>query len=263
MLVKSVNELFNFNKPGSYEVPDSLDYDRIKTFMKQTSIMGSEALISEDRRKTRISSRLKDVGSENIKNISIDIDKWIVANIDSSVVTMKQTGTGLILDKNSEFVRASLLQGLGFAILIVSVLMALLFRRLKYLFISVIPNLVPLVFAAALIGFSDIPLESGTAIVFAIIFGIAVDDTIHFMSKYRMALNKYSDTDKALFVTFTETGKAIIYTSIILFFGFLVMLFSKNQPSVIIGLLISVTLVSAIVADLLLLPVIIRLFDRQ
>lgn len=263
MLVRSVNELFNFNKPGSYEVPDSLDYDRIKTFMKQTSIMGSEALISEDRRKTRISSRLKDVGSENIKNISIDIDKWIVANIDSSVVTMKQTGTGLILDKNSEFVRASLLQGLGFAILIVSVLMALLFRRFKYLFISVIPNLVPLVFAAALIGFSDIPLESGTAIVFAIIFGIAVDDTIHFMSKYRMALNKYSDTDKALFVTFTETGKAIIYTSIILFFGFLVMLFSKNQPSVIIGLLISVTLVSAIVADLLLLPVIIRLFDRQ
>jgi len=263
MLVKSVNELFNFNKPGSYEVPDSLDYDRIKTFMKQTSIMGSEALISEDRRKTRISSRLKDVGSENIKNISIDIDKWIVANIDSSVVTMKQTGTGLILDKNSEFVRASLLQGLGFAILIVSVLMALLFRRFKYLFISVIPNLVPLVFAAALIGFSDIPLESGTAIVFAIIFGIAVDDTIHFMSKYRMALNKYSDTDKALFVTFTETGKAIIYTSIILFFGFLVMLFSKNQPSVIIGLLISVTLISAIVADLLLLPVIIRLFDRQ
>jgi len=263
MLVRSVNEIFNFNRPGSYVIPDSRAYTRIQALMNQMSMMGSEALISKDRRKTRISSRLKDVGSENIKNISRDIDAWIDLNIDSSVVTMKQTGTGLILDKNSEFVRASLLQGLGFAILIVSVLMALLFRRFKYLLISVIPNLVPLVFAAALIGFSDIPLESGTAIVFAIIFGIAVDDTIHFMSKYRMALKKYGDTDKAMFITFTETGKAIIYTSIILFFGFLVMLFSKNQPSVIIGLLISVTLVSAVIADLLLLPVIIRWFDRQ
>jgi len=181
-------------------------------------------------------------------------------NIDSNVIQFRQTGTGLILDKNSEFVRESLIYGLGMALIIVSVLMGLLFRDFKVLFIAMVPNMIPLIFAAALIGYLSIPLEAGVSIVFAIIFGIAVDDTIHFMSKYKLAMNEYNDQEKALQITFIETGKAIIFTSIILFFGFLVLLFSANQPSVVIGLLISVTLVSAIIADLVILPVILRKF---
>lgn len=262
-LVKSVNQAMDFTGSGKYIMPDSQRYTQLKPMLDNLNMPGTEALISTDRRKTRISARIKDIGAENIKALSDTIDTWMAANIDTSIIRFQQTGTGLILDKNSVFVRESLLQGLGLAILIVSVLMGLLFRRLRYLFIAVIPNVVPLIFAAALIGFANIPLESGTAIVFAIIFGIAVDDTIHFMSKYKMAFDRYQDKEKALFISFTETGKAIIYTSIILFFGFLIMLFSKNEPSVIIGLLISVTLISAVIADLLLLPVIIRWFDRQ
>ena len=97
------------------------------------------------------------------------------------------------------------------------------------------------------------------SIVFAIIFGIAVDDTIHFLSKYKLAKDEYGgDVEKAMLVTFRECGKAIIFTTIILFFGFLVLLFSNNQPSVVIGMLISVTLLSALIADLTILPVLIR-----
>lgn len=260
-LVKSLNQMINFNRPQEYKMPDSSTYAGIKPFMGNLNFLGSEALVSSDSRKTRISSRIKDVGASNIKKMSQEIDQWINTNVDTSIVAVKQTGTGLILDKNAEFVRESLLYGLGFALLIVSVLMGLLFRKFKYLLIAIVPNVVPLIFAAALLGFGNIPLEAGTAIVFAIIFGIAVDDTIHFMSKYKLSLDKYGDREKALQITFTETGKAIIYTSIILFFGFLVLLFSSTQPSVIIGLLISVTLGSAVIADLLLLPVIIRKFD--
>lgn len=138
--------------------------------------------------------------------------------------------------------------------------MGLLFRNIKMLLISLIPNILPLVFAGGLLGFLGIELEAGVSITFAIIFGIAVDDTIHFLSKYKLARDKGLDVEAALELTFTETGKAIVLTSIILFFGFLVMLFSIHPPSVTVGLLISVTLFTALIADLLLIPILIRRF---
>ena len=261
-IVKSLNQALDLTGEQSYTMPDAERYAQIKPMALNAPSLAQNMLISKDKKKTRISARIKDVGAENIKNLSTDIDSFIQNNIDTGRLSVVQTGTGLILDKNSEFVRESLINGLGIALVVVSLLMGFLYRKVKYLFIAIIPNVVPLLFAAALIGFGDIPLEAGTSIIFAIIFGIAVDDTIHFMSKYKLAMDKHKDVEKAMFITFTETGKAIIYTSIILFFGFLVLLFSANTPSVIIGLLISVTLVSAVIADLFLLPLIIRKFDK-
>ena len=142
--------------------------------------------------------------------------------------------------------------------MIVSVLMALLFKDWRILIIALVPNIFPLLLAGALIGYLGIELEAGVSIVFAVIFGIAVDDSIHFLSKYKLALNKGLDREAAIQLTFLETGKAIVLTSIILFFGFLVMLFSIHPPSVVVGLLISLTLLSALVSDLLLIPVLIR-----
>lgn len=223
--------------------------------------MGTDVLISKDKKKTRVSSKVKDVGAENIKAMSARIDDWLSENIDPEVIQFQQTGTGLLLDKNSEFVKESLLNGLLIALVIVSLLMGLLFRNWKMLFLALVPNLIPLLFAAALIGFTGVALEAGVSIVFAIIFGIAVDDTIHFLSKYKLAKDQYDgDMERALQITFQECGKAIIFTTIILFFGFLILFFSTNQPAVTIGLLISVTLISALVADLTILPVLIRKF---
>lgn len=141
--------------------------------------------------------------------------------------------------------------------------MALLFKNWKMLMISLIPNVFPLLVAGALLGYLGIDLEAGVSIVFAVIFGIAVDDTIHFLSKYKLALHNYHNTEEALSVTFAETGKAICLTSIILFFGFLIMLFSIHPPSVTIGLLISITLLSALFSDLLLIPVMVRCLIPQ
>ena len=261
-IIKSLNQMMKNYGPDSYSMPDKEAYEMTKPFLDKIPLMGAEVLVSKDKRKTRITSKVKDVGAENIKAMSARVDDWVTENIDPSVVTFKQTGTGIILDKNAEFVRQSLLFGLGIALVIVSLLMGFLFRSFKFLLIAIVPNIIPLLFAEALLGYANIALEAGVSIVFAIIFGIAVDDTIHFMSKYKLAKDMYGDKEKAMYVTFLETGKAIIYTSIILFFGFLVLIFSSNLPSVIIGLLISVTLVSAVIADLFLLPVIIRRFDN-
>ena len=145
-----------------------------------------------------------------------------------------------------------LLLGLGSAVLIVSGLMVLLFRNLKMLLISLVPNLFPLLLAGALLGFLGIELEAGISIVFAVIFGIAVDDTIHFLSKFKLAQAKGKSVEESLHITFLETGKAICLTTVILF--------SIHPPSVTIGLLISLTLFSALFSDLLLIPPLIRWF---
>ncbi len=256
---KSINQMFANNRTEAYALPASeKEFNRYRQLTSRIPDMSVNVLISEDRKKARITSRLNDIGADSIKVLGARIDNWIAENTDPDIAIFQRTGTGLIVDKNSEYVRRSLIQGLGMAILIVSLLMALLFRNAKMLFISLIPNVVPLLLAGALLGFLGIELEAGVSIVFAVIFGIAVDDTIHFLSKYKLARAKGLGIEDSLRITFTETGKAIVLTTVILFFGFLVMLFSIHPPSVTIGLLISLTLFSALISDFLLIPVLIR-----
>ena len=121
----------------------------------------------------------------------------------------------------------------------------------------------PLLLAGGLLGYLGIELEAGVSVIFAIIFGIAVDDTIHFLSKFRLARSQGLSIDDAIHITFIETGKAITLTTVILFFGFLVLLFSINPPSLVIGGMISTTLVSALFGDLFLIPILIRWLMKE
>ena len=256
---KTINQMYKGNKAEAYEMPKTKSqFKKYQKVAKKIPQNSTKIFTSTDNKKARIATNMLDIGADNIRNITIGLDDWIESNVDSNIIKIKQTGTGLILDKNAEYIRISLLEGLGGAVLMVSILMGLLFRNWRMLIISLVPNMVPLLFAGALLGFLGIELEAGVSIVFAIAFGIAVDDTIHFLSKFKLAMDKGLNIEEALHITFLETGKAICLTTLILFFGFLVLLFSIHPPSVTIGLLISVTLVSALVGDLLLIPPLIR-----
>ena len=258
-LYKSINQAFNGGRVDAYELPkDEVQFKRYQRFADRIpeSTGGLAVLVSDDGKKARITSRVLDMGAENLSDAGDEIDKWIAEN--TELIEIKRTGTGMIVDKNAIYVRESLLYGLGIAVLIVSLMMVLLFRNFKMLIISLIPNLYPLMLAGALLGFIGIELEAGVSIVFAVIFGIAVDDTIHFLSKYKLARQKGKSIEESLHITFLETGKAIVLTTLILFFGFLIMLFSIHPPSVTVGLLISLTLFSALIADLMLIPILIR-----
>ena len=260
---KTINQMYKGNKAEAYEMPKTKSqfkkYQKVANKIPQNS---SKIFTSTDNKKARIATNMLDIGADNIRNITIGLDDWMASNVDSNIIKIKQTGTGLILDKNAEYIRISLLEGLGGAVLMVSILMGLLFKNWRMLIISLVPNMVPLLFAGALLGFLGIELEAGVSIVFAIAFGIAVDDTIHFLSKFKLAMDKGMDIEAALHITFLETGKAICLTTLILFFGFLVLLFSIHPPSITVGLLISVTLVSALFGDLLLIPIMIRWFNK-
>ncbi len=258
---KSINQMNGRNKKSAYVLPDTEQkYQRYKKMADKIPDSNINVLMSRDQKKARITSRILDLGADEVQAIGAEIDQWIAENTDASVVQFRQTGTSFILDKNAEYVRRNLMEGLLLAILIVGILMALLFRNWRMVLISMVPNVFPLLVAGAILGYVGIELEAGIAIIFAVIFGIAVDDSIHFLSKYKLARNKGLDMEAALHVTFMETGKAICLTSVILFFGFLVMLFSIHPPSVTVGVLISMTLVSALLADLFLIPVMIRRF---
>jgi len=262
-LYKSAHRMVNNNRPNAYIFPeDSSNFSALAFWVNKIPGSPIQSLVSEDGKKSRISARIKDIGATNIKKIGEELDLWIASNTNPNIAVFKRTGTGLIIDKNSEYVRKNLLEGLTLAIGMVALIMALLFKNWKILLIALIPNIVPLLMCGAILGFGGIELEAGISIVFAVIFGIAVDDTIHFLSKYKLAISSGKSMDEAIAVTFKETGKAICLTSIILFFGFLIMLFSIHPPSVIIGTLISVTLLSALIADLLLIPVLIRWLIR-
>jgi predicted RND superfamily exporter protein len=260
---RSINQMFNNNRPDAYVLPDDeRTYAKYQRLSRQIPASNLNVLMSKDLKRARITSRLNDLGADSTQAFLARTDLWVNANIDTSLVEVRSTGTGVIIDKNSEYIRENLLQGLGLAILIVCILMGLLFKSWKMLFVSLVPNILPLLFAGAVLGFTGIELEAGVSIVFAIIFGIAVDDTIHFLAKYKLARDKGLELEEAIHLTFREAGKAIVLTSVVLFFGFLVMLFSIHPPSVTIGLLISLTLASAVISDLLLIPLLLRWLEK-
>jgi len=263
-IYKSIHQVFHQNKTSAYRLPDEKkEFEKYKRYARRIGTNSTDVLLSKDQKKTRITSKILDIGADSIKILGDKIDTWITENTNPLVARFRKTGSGIILDKNALYARQSLLEGLGIAVLVVSILMALLFKDLKMVLISLVPNVFPLIFAGGLLGFLGIELEAGVAILFAIVFGIAVDDTIHFLSKFKLATNKGLSIEKALHITFMETGKAICLTSIILFFGFLVMLFSVNPPSVTVGLMISVTLFTALFSDLLIIPVLIRWLFKE
>lgn len=264
MVYKSINKMMNGNNSEAYVFPeDKQTFEQYAEMANSVPKLSNSLLLSTDGKRARISTRVDDIGAEKIQSRVKEIESWISANTDSALASYKVTGTALLLDKNVFYVRESLITGLGLAILIVSLLMVILFKDLKLIIISILPNLFPLLTSAAIIGFIGVELEAGIAIVFAIAFGIAVDDTIHFLSKYKLERGKGKSVEEAIHTTFMQTGKAIIVTSIILFFGFLVLFFSIHPPSRSIGVLIAVTLISALVADLYMIPGLIRFLVKK
>jgi uncharacterized protein len=258
-LYRSLYAMQHGNRPDAYRLPDSLaEFEQYRRLAARAPAAATEVLLSKNHDKARIAARMQDVGRDSFVKIQAAMERWWTTNTDSTVARFKMTGTGVVLDKNSMYIRNNMLQGLIPSVLIVALIMAFLFRDWRMVLVFCIPNVFPLFFAGAMIGFLGIPLEAGIATVFSIVFGIATDDTIHFLSTFKVCRSRGLTVEESLKTTLSETGKAMCLSSIILFFSFLVMLFSIHPPSVIVGLLVSITLVGALFCDLLIAPVLVR-----
>ena len=158
----------------------------------------------------------------------------------------------------------NLFLSLAFAVFAIAILMALLFRSARMVIISMVPNFIPLLFTAGIMGWFGIPLKPSTLLVFSIAFGISVDDTIHYLAKYRLELkSKRWDIKQCIIMAIREAGLGMFYTSIILFSGFIVFTFSQFGGTQALGLLISLTLLVAMITNLVVLPTLLLSLEKS
>lgn len=261
-LVKTLNQASNGGDPDAFSLPESeRDWRRVRRYLPRILRSGdARDFVTEDQRTGRITGRVEDIGSAISLARTDSLREFIRENTDSTLVQFTVTGTSNLIDKNNEYLARNMFYGLGIAFGVVALIAGMLFRSLRMVLITLIPNVIPLLIVAAVMGVTGITLKLSTSIVFTIAFGIAVDDTIHFISKLKIELQKGSSLLYALKRTYLSTGKAIIVTSIILSGGFLTLLLSSFGGTFYTGLLISMTLILALVIDLTLLPALIIAF---
>ena len=255
--VKYAKQAYYNGNPNYYSLPTSQENSFIYPFLKNSQ--GNSQILNGYVDSTgqfgRITTYMKDIKTSRMEEIENDLIENISKIFPKSRYGVKITGKSLLFLKGTKYLIKNLILSLSLAILLIALFMAFLFRSVKMIIISLIPNLLPLIITAGVMGFTGIPLKPSTILVFSIAFGISVDDTIHFLAKYRQELiaNGWK-INKAVFSALRETGISMFYTSIVLFFGFSVFLSSNFGGTQALGGLVAVTLMMAMLANLILLP---------
>ncbi len=210
-----------------------------------------------------MSFRLKDIGTTKMSELNTLVINSLNKQFPNDKYTTSVTGASILFFKGTKYLIQNLFVSLFLAIILIASFMAWMFSSKRMVLVSLIPNLVPLIMTAALMGYFSIPIKPSTILVFSIAFGISVDDTIHYLAKYRQELSETNWSIKAAVVlALKETGVSMMYTSIILFFGFGIFGFSEFGGTVALGVLVAVTLLIALFSNLILLPSILLTLEK-
>ena len=256
-LSKFIKQSFYNGNPKYFQLPSSQENTFISTYVKNSDLNIGEnnSYINENGQIARITTMIGEIDTERMEGIEASLIKGIELYFPSERFDVTLTGKTLGYLKGTKFLIKNLLISLFLAILLISLMITYLFRSYKMVIISLVPNILPLLFTAGVMGFFNIPIKPSTILVFSIAFGISVDDTIHFLVKYRQELiaNNWK-IRKSVFASLRETGISMFYTSIVLFFGFSVFMTSSYGGTIALGGLVSTTLLFAMLANLVLLP---------
>ncbi|HEY5745754.1 MAG TPA: efflux RND transporter permease subunit [Chryseolinea sp.] len=267
--VKAAKQAFYENNPARYSMPSQGEAPFILSYMKgQTDSTGLyKSFVDSTFSKMRISCQIADIGSTRLDSLVHQVIeprmKAIFTSTAKDSVISTITGTSKIFIKGNKFLVANLQESLLLAFILITLSMAMLFANVRMIIISLIPNLLALLITAGLMGFFHIPLKASTALIFSITFGISVDNSIRFLAKYRQEIlaNNFFIA-KAVSDSIMETGKSIMYTSVVLFAGFIIFAFSSFGGTIALGILTSITLVISMFTNLILLPALIMTFDK-
>ena len=267
--IKASRQAYYNNNPSYYSLPNNRDKNFIFRYLSegyQDNVSNdniSKSFVDSIGQKMRISLNVADLGSYKLDSVVKNVFQPEIDKIFSnSKAEVKMTGTTLIFIKGINFLVDNLLKSMLLAFFIISVIMSLLFKNIKMVIISLIPNIIPLIIAGGIMGYFNIPLKPSSALVFSIVFGISVDYSIHFLAKFKNELlNK--NLEDSIIETINQTGRSMIFTSFILFFGFIIFAFSNFGGTIILGVLTSVILFVAMITNLTLLPSIILYFYKK
>jgi predicted RND superfamily exporter protein len=265
-LVKYAKQAYYNGSPKYYQLPTSNERAFIlpyaSSFSEETNLMTS--YVDSTGQFARITTFMKDIGTDDMERAEENLRTKIATLFPEDRYEVTLTGKALVFQKGTNYLVQNLVISLSLAVLLIALFMAWMFRSLRMILVSLIPNLLPLLITAGRMGFLGVPIKPSTILVFSIAFGISVDDTIHFLAKYRQELraNKWK-IKKSVYASLRETGVSMFYTSIVLFFGFSVFMISSFGGTVALGGLVSATLLFAMLANLLLLPALLLSLERN
>ena len=256
-LVKYSKQAYYSKLPKYYQLPTNQERSFILTTAQNSTSNNNllENFTDSTGQIARISTAIKDVKTDQMEAIEANLLSEINKLFPSDRYEVLLTGKALLFLKGTKYLIKNLIMSLALAIFLIALFMAYLFRSFRMILISLIPNLLPLLVTAGLMGFLGVPIKPSTILVFSIAFGISVDDTIHFLAKYRQELmaNKWR-IKPSVYAALKETGVSMFYTSIVLFFGFSVFTLSSFGGTIALGGLVSATLLFAMLSNLILLP---------
>ncbi len=266
-VVKYSKQAYYNGNPEYYELPTAQEQGFIMSYAKNATKNKNEnfmkSYIDSTGQYARITTFMKDIGTDKMEKIEEKLWDKINKVFPPDRYTVTLTGKALVFQKGTNYLVNNLVVSLLFAIFLISLFMAYMFRSFKMIIISLIPNLLPLLITAGLMGYLGVPIKPSTILVFSIAFGISVDDTIHFLAKYRQELKANNwKIRKSVFNALRETGVSMFYTSIVLFFGFSVFMISSFGGTVALGGLVSATLLFAMLSNLLLLPALLLSLEK-
>ncbi|HQQ93746.1 MAG TPA: MMPL family transporter [Bacteroidia bacterium] len=263
--IKSANKIFMGGDQGNFCLPENqekLDYC-VKYIFLSPFAEQFKRYITTNGREARLSGKLPDLNSKQYALISTSLKRYVVIHQPEMLFACKETGSSLLFDKVSYSLIRNMFQGIAIGFVLISLIGIVLFRSMRMALIVFLPNAFPLLLLGGLMGALGIWLKEDTSIIFSIALGLAVDNTIHFVSRFRIELAKGKSGAYAVKSTYLGIGKAMILTTLVLFGGFMCLLFSSFGGTFYIGLLVSACLVFALAADMSITPLLLLLYHRK
>lgn len=265
-LIKFAKQAFFRGDPAYYSIPNSQERNFILGYMPdfkggKKTILNS--FVDTNMQTTRVSVQLANVSTRQIDSIMQSLQPRIDSIFPTEEFTVSTTGTSIVFLKGTNYLVRNLISSLLLALLVIAMLMALTFSSFKMIVISLIPNLIPQLLTAAMMGYAGITIKPSTILIFSIALGISVDNTIHFLSRYRQQLHLSNrKIHESVLAALRETGFSMIYSAVVLFFGFAIFILSSFGGTEAMGYLVSFTLLVAMLSNLFLLPSLLLTLDK-
>ena len=267
-VVKSLKQAYYGGMPSKYSLPNGSERGFILSYANNGGTgNGNELLnsfIDSAKQVTRVSFQMKDVGTDEMNRLLAEIRPRVDSIFSPKKYETLMTGTSVVYLRGTDYLVKNLFVSLSIAVVLIAMLMAFMFRSWRMVAVSLIPNIIPLIITGALMGFLGITIKPSTILVFSIAFGISVDDTIHFLAKYRQELEANNwKIKRSVILALHEVGLSMAYTSIVLFFGFSIFNMSTFGGTKALGMLVSITLLVAMFSNLILLPSLLLTLERS
>jgi predicted RND superfamily exporter protein len=265
--IKFSYQAYHDNDPRFHILPGTIQLAEMSSFAGDMNGKGSafKSFIDSNRQITRVSVQMADIGSLKMEEMLGELRPRVDSIFPPDKYETIITGNSLIFLKGNNYMFKNLMESILLAIVLISIIMITLFMSVRMILISIVPSLIPLVITAGLMGFFNISLKPSTILIFSIAFGMASDQTIYFLTKYRheMRTNPVMSISNAVTMTIRETGVSMVYTSIILFFGFFIFSASEFGGTASLGKLLSITLLVAMIANIIVLPAFLLSLERR